>query len=297
MQTSTFSYDPQRHSSTLRQLIEINISLHPQHEQTSNSVFYWPSTQANVYFPASPCRNILLPFWTGTAGACISLHGQRLTPATSAADWLDGVGHSLYSARVATSHTVWMHTEVSQRINKEPGLKIYKIWLASPFACHVFRYYETISEVLSSVRKMEESLKRLKQARKGATTTSSAGANGGPTDDSKIRLQLALDVEYLGEQVGGVWNMQTNCFQVLLQTASSDFWLFSLTLLCAVVCLRSRRWVFSKVTSPCSPLWWTLWKRPESSPNRTSKVWHTALIPTPARLVKDKSQKSRVMVW
>uniref|UniRef100_A0A671TR39 Conserved oligomeric Golgi complex subunit 2 n=1 Tax=Sparus aurata TaxID=8175 RepID=A0A671TR39_SPAAU len=64
-----------------------------------------------------------------------------------------------------------------------------------------FRYYETISEVLSSVRKMEESLKRLKQARKGASATSSAGANGGPTDDSKIRLQLALDVEYLGEQI------------------------------------------------------------------------------------------------
>jgi len=48
---------------------------------------------------------------------------------------------------------------------------------------------------------MEESLKRLKQARKGATTTTSAGANGGLTDDGKIRLQLALDVEYLGEQV------------------------------------------------------------------------------------------------
>lgn len=54
------------------------------------------------------------------------------------------------------------------------------------------------------MRKMEESLKRLKQARKGASTTTMAGANGGPTDDSKIRLQLALDVEYLGEQVGGV---------------------------------------------------------------------------------------------
>lgn len=65
-----------------------------------------------------------------------------------------------------------------------------------------FRYYETISEVLSSVRKMEESLKRLKQARKGAATAAAAGANGGLTDDSKIRLQLALDVEYLGEQVG-----------------------------------------------------------------------------------------------
>uniref|UniRef100_A0A7N8YIT3 Conserved oligomeric Golgi complex subunit 2 n=1 Tax=Mastacembelus armatus TaxID=205130 RepID=A0A7N8YIT3_9TELE len=63
------------------------------------------------------------------------------------------------------------------------------------------RYHETISEVLSSVRKMEESLKRLKQARKGAALTTTAGANGGPTDDSKIRLQLALDVEYLGEQI------------------------------------------------------------------------------------------------
>lgn len=62
------------------------------------------------------------------------------------------------------------------------------------------RYFETISDVLSSVRNMEESLKRLKQARKTATT-SNVGINAGPSDDSKIRLQLALDVEYLGEQV------------------------------------------------------------------------------------------------
>lgn len=58
------------------------------------------------------------------------------------------------------------------------------------------------------MRKMEESLKRLKQARKGASTTPIAGANGGPTDDSKIRLQLALDVEYLGEQVGDARRVQ-----------------------------------------------------------------------------------------
>ncbi|KAL6102014.1 cog2 [Pungitius sinensis] len=74
-------------------------------------------------------------------------------------------------------------------------------WLRVALTDYTQRYYETISEVLSSVRKMEESLKRLKQARKGASTTTAAGANGGPTDDSKIRLQLALDVEYLGEQI------------------------------------------------------------------------------------------------
>uniref|UniRef100_A0A671TUU4 Conserved oligomeric Golgi complex subunit 2 n=1 Tax=Sparus aurata TaxID=8175 RepID=A0A671TUU4_SPAAU len=81
-------------------------------------------------------------------------------------------------------------------------------WLRVTLSECTQRYYETISEVLSSVRKMEESLKRLKQARKGASATSSAGANGGPTDDSKIRLQLALDVEYLGEQVGGKMGLQ-----------------------------------------------------------------------------------------
>uniref|UniRef100_H2TPH6 Conserved oligomeric Golgi complex subunit 2 n=1 Tax=Takifugu rubripes TaxID=31033 RepID=H2TPH6_TAKRU len=74
-------------------------------------------------------------------------------------------------------------------------------WLHVALSECTQRYYETISEVLSSVRKMEESLKRLKQARKGATTAATAGANGGPTDDGKIRLQLALDVEYLGEQI------------------------------------------------------------------------------------------------
>ena len=58
-----------------------------------------------------------------------------------------------------------------------------------------------MSDVLNSVRKMEESLKRLKQARR-ATPASPAGlSGGGMSDDDKIRLQLALDVAYLGEQV------------------------------------------------------------------------------------------------
>ncbi|KAG7493012.1 hypothetical protein MATL_G00020780 [Megalops atlanticus] len=73
-------------------------------------------------------------------------------------------------------------------------------WLRVTLCDCTQRYYETVSDVLSSVKKMEESLKRLKQARKTATSGTS-GTNGGPTDDSKIRLQLALDVEYLGEQI------------------------------------------------------------------------------------------------
>lgn len=64
------------------------------------------------------------------------------------------------------------------------------------------RYCETVSDILHSVRKMEESLKRLKQARK-TTSPNPGGSGGGMSDDDKIRLQLALDVEYLGEQVTG----------------------------------------------------------------------------------------------
>ncbi|XP_030627703.1 conserved oligomeric Golgi complex subunit 2 [Chanos chanos] len=73
-------------------------------------------------------------------------------------------------------------------------------WLRVTLSDCTHRYYETISDVLSSVKKMEESLKRLKQARK-TTTANTTGSNAGPSDDSKIRLQLALDVEYLGEQI------------------------------------------------------------------------------------------------
>ncbi|XP_047458537.1 conserved oligomeric Golgi complex subunit 2 [Mugil cephalus] len=92
-------------------------------------------------------------------------------------------------------------------------------WLRVALCDCTQKYFETISEVLSSVRKMEESLKRLKQARKGATTTTTSGANGGLTDDGKIRLQLALDVEYLGEQIQkmGLQPNDISMFSTLLE--------------------------------------------------------------------------------
>ncbi|XP_069741155.1 conserved oligomeric Golgi complex subunit 2 isoform X2 [Narcine bancroftii] len=73
-------------------------------------------------------------------------------------------------------------------------------WLSGALRSSTERYYETVSDVLSSVKKMEESLKRLKQARKSAIP-SNIGTNSGISDDNKIRLQLALDVEYLWDQV------------------------------------------------------------------------------------------------
>ncbi|XP_045154145.1 conserved oligomeric Golgi complex subunit 2 [Echinops telfairi] len=77
---------------------------------------------------------------------------------------------------------------------------IIQQWLEGALSESTHKYYGTVSDVLSSVKKMEESLKRLKQARK-TTPANSAGSSGGMTDDDKIRLQLALDIEYLGEQI------------------------------------------------------------------------------------------------
>ncbi|NXK53113.1 COG2 protein, partial [Chauna torquata] len=73
-------------------------------------------------------------------------------------------------------------------------------WLEGALSESTQKYYETVSDVLSSVKKMEESLKRLKQARR-TVASNPVGTNGGMSDDDKIRLQLALDVEYFGEQL------------------------------------------------------------------------------------------------
>ncbi|XP_075452994.1 conserved oligomeric Golgi complex subunit 2 isoform X2 [Ascaphus truei] len=72
-------------------------------------------------------------------------------------------------------------------------------WLKGALSESTQKYYGTVSDVLSSVKKMEESLKRLKQARKNVA--SNTVSNGGNSDDNKIRHQLVLDVEYLGYQI------------------------------------------------------------------------------------------------
>jgi len=59
------------------------------------------------------------------------------------------------------------------------------------------RYLAVTSDVLTSVKKMEESLRRLRTAR----GTGSAGGSQGMSDDDKIRLQLCLDVKELRTQV------------------------------------------------------------------------------------------------
>lgn len=56
--------------------------------------------------------------------------------------------------------------------------------------------------MLVSVKRMEDSLKRLKRGKSGAT--SSAGS--GMSDDDKIRTQIRLDLQHLASQVTELTN-------------------------------------------------------------------------------------------
>lgn len=65
-----------------------------------------------------------------------------------------------------------------------------------------FRYYKYVEDVLTSVQRTEESLRRLKQFREG--TPQQSNENGGVTDGDKIRLQLHVDVKAYGQLANSV---------------------------------------------------------------------------------------------
>ena len=65
---------------------------------------------------------------------------------------------------------------------------------------NIFRYYELCSEILSSVRKMEDSIQRLKRVRESSKalsnmTQSATAGSSEMTDDNKIRKQIQHDVD------------------------------------------------------------------------------------------------------
>ncbi|XP_071962794.1 conserved oligomeric Golgi complex subunit 2-like isoform X2 [Antedon mediterranea] len=70
---------------------------------------------------------------------------------------------------------------------------------ADIFTHIVQEYHSVSSDLLTSVKKMEESLKRLKMMRK--SDVGLPQSSQGLSDDDKIRLQLAIDVRKFGEQI------------------------------------------------------------------------------------------------
>lgn len=61
----------------------------------------------------------------------------------------------------------------------------------------VLRYFAAVTDVLTSVKKTEESLRRLKNLREKSSNNNpnqSSSGSGGMSDDDKIRLQLHVDI-------------------------------------------------------------------------------------------------------
>jgi len=59
-----------------------------------------------------------------------------------------------------------------------------------------------VSDVLTSVQKTEESLRRLRNVKSGGSASLSAGNSAVMSDDDKIRVQLRVDVTSWKQEVG-----------------------------------------------------------------------------------------------
>lgn len=93
-------------------------------------------------------------------------------------------------------------------------------WLKDIIDATTKQYFAVTSDVITSIKKMEDSLKRLKRAR-----DKSAGqiVSGAMTDDDKIRLQLIIDAEHFGHQIEnlGVSKGNIKSYEELMEVVES----------------------------------------------------------------------------
>lgn len=81
------------------------------------------------------------------------------------------------------------------------GFKLFTVFLLS------LRYHNITGDVLTSIKRTEDSLMRLKRPRKqqgtgtGGQTTNQEPGQSAMSDDDKIRLQFTLDTEEFGRVV------------------------------------------------------------------------------------------------
>lgn len=86
----------------------------------------------------------------------------------------------------------------------EPDCLFFQTYIFANFTSVQFltRFFNVTSDVLTSIKKTEDSLLRLKRIKKSeGTSVSTVAESGKMTDDDKIRLQFALDTEEFGRQV------------------------------------------------------------------------------------------------
>ncbi|XP_062561068.1 conserved oligomeric Golgi complex subunit 2 [Armigeres subalbatus] len=99
--------------------------------------------------------------------------------------------------------------EFREQYHSMIGDERLKEFLANVFTSLTMNYYQAVDEVLTSVQKTEESLRRLKNLRdrnanSGPITTTTGTDRTTMSDDDKIRLQLQVDVIHYVQEIESI---------------------------------------------------------------------------------------------
>lgn len=79
--------------------------------------------------------------------------------------------------------------------------EVFKSILKDLFSQTTIQYYQLVNEVLTSVQKTEESIRRLKNLRERSQQTTSTSEKQQISDDDKIRLQLQIDIRHYAKYI------------------------------------------------------------------------------------------------
>ena len=91
-----------------------------------------------------------------------------------------------------------------RKVGSNVDLSIFRLLTAITFLLFC-RYSSAADELLTTVRKTEDSLKRLKKQFKRPGAAANAAEDGvSVSDEDKIRMQILLDVKQFGEEVAAL---------------------------------------------------------------------------------------------
>ncbi|KAG1654155.1 Conserved oligomeric Golgi complex subunit 2 [Nymphon striatum] len=109
-----------------------------------------------------------------------------------------------YVTNVLKPLQMFLNDHKDTLLSSESVIRRISLWKINVLEKVTEQYLSITSDVLTSVKKTEDSLKRLKKARERPSSAVIGGqnaSNNSMTDDDKIRHQLFLDVEHYGQQI------------------------------------------------------------------------------------------------
>lgn len=130
---------------------------------------------------------------------------------------------SAYVTNILKPLQVFLNNHKNTLLSDDSAVDRISLWKINVLEKVTEQYLSVTSDVLMSVRKTEDSLKRLKKARDRSNVALSTGSSNTMSDDDKIRLQLFLDVDNYGHQV----RQYTHAYPMYCLDILRTFYLFT----------------------------------------------------------------------